>query len=145
MPIAPPTAAVAHPKSPNPKFDRPPPWPHDVKRPLVTGRKISRMNGKRRGIGWLVRNDEARAEEARTRAREASRTYRKRHALALAHRQRIIRIEAYGKKHGPDAWLKRRRELDARRAEAQERADWARYEAEYQQRLKALEGGLNTL
>ncbi|KAJ7041833.1 hypothetical protein C8F04DRAFT_1176920 [Mycena alexandri] len=49
-------------------------------------------------------------------------------------------LRAYGTKHGPRAWLERRQQLEARRAEAQERADFARYEAEYQERMKRQDG-----
>ncbi|KAJ7018788.1 hypothetical protein C8F04DRAFT_1198460 [Mycena alexandri] len=91
-----------------------------------------------------VSNDKKHAEEARARARAASRTYRERHASALAHRQRIIRMEAYGKKYGHRAWLERRQQLEARRAEAQERTDFARYEAEYQMRLQQQHSGTST-
>ncbi|KAJ7030835.1 hypothetical protein C8F04DRAFT_1263520 [Mycena alexandri] len=80
------------------------------------------------------------ADEFRARARAASKTFRAKHADNLAHRQRIARMEAYGTKHGPRAWLERRQQLEARRAEAQERADFARYEAEYQERMKRQDG-----
>ncbi|KAJ7875566.1 hypothetical protein B0H14DRAFT_2568713 [Mycena olivaceomarginata] len=77
-----------------------------------------------------VNKDESLAEEFYTRTRKASRTFRQRHADTLAHRQRIIRMEAYGKKHGHRAWLERRQQLEARRAEAQELEEFRRHEAE---------------
>ncbi|KAJ7300381.1 hypothetical protein DFH08DRAFT_825272 [Mycena albidolilacea] len=43
-----------------------------------------------------------------------------RNSEALAHRQRIIRLEVFDKKHNrPHAWLKRQNLLEERRAEAQ--------------------------
>lgn len=51
---------------------------------------------------------------------------------------------AYGKKYGHRAWLERRQQLEARRAEAQERTDFARYEAEYQMRLQQQHSGTST-
>ncbi|KAJ7895836.1 hypothetical protein B0H13DRAFT_2338609 [Mycena leptocephala] len=62
-------------------------------------------------------------EGFRARARAASRTFREKHAKNLAHRQRIIRMEAYGKKHGHHAWLERHQLLEQRCAEAQEREE----------------------
>ncbi|KAJ7808141.1 hypothetical protein B0H14DRAFT_3881643 [Mycena olivaceomarginata] len=64
------------------------------------------------------------AEEFRARAREASRRFRQKNAKNLAHRQRILRLEAYGKKHGPRAWLERRKLLDERRADAEAVAEY---------------------
>ncbi|KAJ7738291.1 hypothetical protein B0H14DRAFT_3516067 [Mycena olivaceomarginata] len=54
------------------------------------------------------------------RAREASRKHREKNAAALAHRQRILRLEAYDRKHGHHAWLERHNLCEERRAAAQE-------------------------
>ncbi|KAJ7601901.1 hypothetical protein DFH06DRAFT_1351895 [Mycena polygramma] len=83
--------------------------------------------GKRLGNGWL----EELAEEARARAREASKRYRETHAAQLAHRQRIVRMEAYERKHGHRAWLARYEKLQAQRAAAQEMEEMRRHEEEF--------------
>ncbi|KAJ7357931.1 hypothetical protein DFH08DRAFT_801806 [Mycena albidolilacea] len=70
------------------------------------------------------------AEEFRARAREASRRFRQKNAKNLAHRQRILRLEAYGKKHRPRAWLERRKLLDECRADAEAVAEYCRIEAD---------------
>ncbi|KAJ7911145.1 hypothetical protein B0H13DRAFT_2328586 [Mycena leptocephala] len=67
-----------------------------------------------------VKGQDELAEEFRARARAASRTFRAKNAKNLAHRQRIIRMEAYGKKHGHRAWLERQQLQEERRAEARE-------------------------
>ncbi|KAJ7822555.1 hypothetical protein B0H14DRAFT_3470685 [Mycena olivaceomarginata] len=67
-----------------------------------------------------IQDDEDLAREFRARACEASKTYRHRNAAMLAHRQRIIRMEAFNKKHGHRAWLERCTQLEERRAAAQE-------------------------
>ncbi|KAJ7352107.1 hypothetical protein DFH08DRAFT_805388 [Mycena albidolilacea] len=54
------------------------------------------------------------------RAREASRKHREKNAAALAHRQRILRLKAYDRKHGHHAWLERHNLREERRAAAQE-------------------------
>ncbi|KAJ7816805.1 hypothetical protein B0H13DRAFT_1923355 [Mycena leptocephala] len=63
-----------------------------------------------------VKAQEETAEEARSRARQASQKYRRKHADRLAHRQRIVRMEAYQRKHGHRAWLERYEKLEAQRA-----------------------------
>ncbi|KAJ7349991.1 hypothetical protein DFH08DRAFT_958924 [Mycena albidolilacea] len=63
------------------------------------------------------------AQEFRARARDASRRFHQKNGPNLAHRQRIICLEAYSKKHGPWAWIERQRQLEERRAEAQEQAE----------------------
>ncbi|KAJ7753861.1 hypothetical protein B0H16DRAFT_1723052 [Mycena metata] len=152
-------------QNPSGEYDPPLLWPHVVKPQLVTANGWSpgfllpfptttgplapqeHRGGKGKDAGEdgeRVSADEKSAEEFRARARAASRTYREKHAGALAHRQQMIRIEVYGRKHGHHAWLERHQQLETRRAEAQERADWARYEAEYQEKLKAPQGGRNT-
>ncbi|KAJ7845571.1 hypothetical protein B0H13DRAFT_1908289 [Mycena leptocephala] len=75
-----------------------------------------------------INQQEDLAAVSRARAREASRAFRQRNAANLAHRQRIIRMEAYGKKHGHRAWLQRQQLLEERRAEAQELADYRRHQ-----------------
>ncbi|KAJ7834837.1 hypothetical protein B0H13DRAFT_1913885 [Mycena leptocephala] len=75
-----------------------------------------------------INQQEDLAAVSRARAREASRAFRQRNATTLAHRQRIIRMEAYGKKHGHRAWLQRQQLLEERRAEAQELADYHRHQ-----------------
>ncbi|KAJ7887326.1 hypothetical protein B0H14DRAFT_3430814 [Mycena olivaceomarginata] len=70
-----------------------------------------------------VLEDPALAADFRARSCEASRKFRAKNTAGLAHRQRIIRLEAYSRKHGHHAWLKRQNLLEARRAEAQEYAD----------------------
>ncbi|KAJ7934384.1 hypothetical protein B0H13DRAFT_2305802 [Mycena leptocephala] len=77
-----------------------------------------------------VKQQQDLAEESRARARIASRTFRKKHADKLAHRQRIVRMEAYGQKHGPRAWLERRTLMEERRAQAEDLAEDRRREAE---------------
>ncbi|KAJ7788213.1 hypothetical protein B0H14DRAFT_3504460 [Mycena olivaceomarginata] len=63
------------------------------------------------------------AQEFRACTRDASRRFRQKNGPNLAHQQRIIRLEAYSKKHGPRAWIERQRQLEERRAEAQEQAE----------------------
>ncbi|KAJ7354138.1 hypothetical protein DFH08DRAFT_955550 [Mycena albidolilacea] len=53
------------------------------------------------------------------RAHQASRKHRAKNSEALAHRQHIIRLEAFDKRHGPHAWLKRQNSLQEQRSEAQ--------------------------
>ncbi|KAJ7178666.1 hypothetical protein C8R43DRAFT_1118038 [Mycena crocata] len=77
------------------------------------------------------------AAEARARARETSKRYRQKHADVLAHRQRIARMNAFEKKHGPRAWLERANKLQQQREEAQELEDWRRYEEVYQRAAAA--------
>ncbi|KAJ7653712.1 hypothetical protein DFH06DRAFT_1330427 [Mycena polygramma] len=60
-----------------------------------------------------------------------------RHADTLAHRARVKRMEDYGKKHGHRAWLERQRQLEERRAEAEEKAEYRRREAECRRILGA--------
>ncbi|KAJ7890040.1 hypothetical protein B0H13DRAFT_1887748 [Mycena leptocephala] len=74
------------------------------------------------------------AEEARSRARQASKKYREKHAATVAHRQRIVRMEAYQRKHGHRAWLERYEKLQAQRAEARELEELRRYEEEFRLR-----------
>ncbi|KAJ7678298.1 hypothetical protein DFH06DRAFT_1317080 [Mycena polygramma] len=75
-----------------------------------------------------INEQEELVEDFRERARQAS----AKHAGTIAHHHRILRLEAYKKKHGHHAWLERRQQLEARRAEAQEREDMKRYEEEFQ-------------
>ncbi|KAJ7860927.1 hypothetical protein B0H13DRAFT_2355300 [Mycena leptocephala] len=49
----------------------------------------------------------------------------------LAHRQRILRMEAYERKHGHRAWLQRYEKLEAQRAEARELEELRRYQEEF--------------
>ncbi|KAF8134660.1 hypothetical protein K438DRAFT_1997696 [Mycena galopus ATCC 62051] len=70
------------------------------------------------------------ADDFRARAREASRRFRQKNGTSLAHRQCIIRLGAYEKKHGHRAWLARQKELQERREAAQELNDYCRREAE---------------
>ncbi|KAJ7850176.1 hypothetical protein B0H14DRAFT_3452100 [Mycena olivaceomarginata] len=65
------------------------------------------------------------AEDFRARAREATNLTYGMNASALAHRQRIIRMEAFGKKHGHHAWLERHNLREERRAEAREHEELA--------------------
>ncbi|KAF8195982.1 hypothetical protein K438DRAFT_1760816 [Mycena galopus ATCC 62051] len=76
------------------------------------------------------------ADEFRARAREASRQFRQKNGASLAHRQRIIRMGAYEKKHGHRAWLARQNQLEECREAAQELADYHRREAELDQILE---------
>ncbi|KAJ7655777.1 hypothetical protein DFH06DRAFT_1329212 [Mycena polygramma] len=78
-----------------------------------------------------IKAEEGLAEQARVRAREASKKYRQTHAAQLAHRQRIVRMEAYERKHGHRAWLARYEKLQAQRAEAQELQEMRRHEEEF--------------
>ncbi|KAJ7663780.1 hypothetical protein DFH06DRAFT_1128167 [Mycena polygramma] len=78
-----------------------------------------------------IKASEELAEEARARAREASKRYRETHAAQLAHRQRIVRMEAYERKHGHRAWLARYEKLQAQRAAAQEMEEMRRHEEEF--------------
>ncbi|KAJ7767063.1 hypothetical protein B0H14DRAFT_2633125 [Mycena olivaceomarginata] len=80
-----------------------------------------------------VNKDESLAEEFRARAREASRTFRQRHADTLAHRQRIIRMEYCSGPMARSTGIERGwngQQLEARRAEAQELEEFRRHEAE---------------
>ncbi|KAJ7825525.1 hypothetical protein B0H13DRAFT_2374919 [Mycena leptocephala] len=70
-------------------------------------------------------------EKARSSARAASRKYREKHAACLAHRQRILRMEAYERKHGHRAWLQRYEKLEVQRAEARELEELRRYQEEF--------------
>ncbi|KAJ6456358.1 hypothetical protein C8R47DRAFT_1227898 [Mycena vitilis] len=78
-----------------------------------------------------IKAEEDLAEQAKVRAREASKKYRQTHAAQLAHRQRIIRMEAYERKHDHRAWLARYEKLQAQRAEAQEMEEMRRHEEEF--------------
>ncbi|KAJ7923565.1 hypothetical protein B0H13DRAFT_2316277 [Mycena leptocephala] len=82
-----------------------------------------------------VKEQDELAEDFRARARAASRTFRAKNAKTLAHRQRIIRLEAYGKKHGHHAWLERHQLQEQRRAEAQELEEDRQREAEIRRRI----------
>ncbi|KAJ7671112.1 hypothetical protein B0H14DRAFT_3538270 [Mycena olivaceomarginata] len=68
----------------------------------------------------LTQEDSGAAAAFLERAGEASRKHRQKNAAALAHRQRIIRLEAYNRKHGHHAWLKRHNLQADRRAQAEE-------------------------
>ncbi|KAF8139328.1 hypothetical protein K438DRAFT_1785799 [Mycena galopus ATCC 62051] len=70
-----------------------------------------------------VSQDTDRLDEFRARAREASRRFREKNGPALAHRQQVIRLQAYEKKHGHRAWLERYNLQEERRAEEQEREE----------------------
>ncbi|KAJ7650266.1 hypothetical protein FB45DRAFT_1017658 [Roridomyces roridus] len=80
-------------------------------------------------------------EDARARARESSRKYRASHAAALAHRQRIRRMDAYEKKHGHKAWLERSEKLETQRRAAAEEEEWRVYEVELRRRERERETG----
>ncbi|KAJ7606398.1 hypothetical protein DFH06DRAFT_1348107 [Mycena polygramma] len=86
-----------------------------------------------------IKAEEDLAEQARVRAREASKKYRQTHAAQLAHRQRIVRMEAYERKHGHHAWLARYEKLQAQRAEAQELQEMRRHEEEFRRMDEAAE------
>ncbi|KAJ7318373.1 hypothetical protein DFH08DRAFT_971437 [Mycena albidolilacea] len=70
-----------------------------------------------------VLEDPALAADFRARSCEASCKFRAKNTAGLAHRQRIIRLEAYSRNHGHHAWLKHQNLLEERHAEAQEYAD----------------------
>ncbi|KAJ7484054.1 hypothetical protein B0H11DRAFT_1914534 [Mycena galericulata] len=79
------------------------------------------------------------ADAARARAREDSKKYREKHADALAHRKRIMRMDAFEKKHGHHAWAERQKKIEDQRREAQELEEWRGYEEQYQRALRAQE------
>ncbi|KAJ7911938.1 hypothetical protein B0H13DRAFT_1875284 [Mycena leptocephala] len=93
-----------------------------------------------------VHAEEGLAEEARCQARVASKKYREKHAATLAHRQRIVRMQAYERKHGHRAWLERYQKLEAQRAEARELEELRRYQEEFRRHdeeyeRRQMEGG----
>ncbi|KAJ7680853.1 hypothetical protein DFH06DRAFT_1315587 [Mycena polygramma] len=109
--------------------------------PALTWRTEMKNNyGKRHGNAWpgmhraRVKAQEDLAEAARARARQASKKYRETHAAQLAHRQRIVRMEAYERKHGHRAWLARYEKLQAQREAARELEEMQRYEEEFRRR-----------
>ncbi|KAJ7436526.1 hypothetical protein B0H11DRAFT_1936708 [Mycena galericulata] len=61
------------------------------------------------------------------------------HADALAHRKRIMRMDAFEKKHGHHAWAERQKKIEDQRREAQELEEWRGYEEQYQRALRAQE------
>ncbi|KAJ7643846.1 hypothetical protein FB45DRAFT_1020665 [Roridomyces roridus] len=73
-------------------------------------------------------------EKQRARECESSRKYRQSHSSALAHRQRIRRMDAFEKKHGHVAWSERCAKLEVQRRVAAEDEEWRLYEAELRRR-----------
>ncbi|KAJ7617992.1 hypothetical protein FB45DRAFT_933077 [Roridomyces roridus] len=71
--------------------------------------------------------------------REASRKYRLSHAAALAHKQRIRRMDAFEKKHGHKAWVARADKLAEQRRIATEEEEWCMYEIELRRRERERE------
>ncbi|KAJ7225377.1 hypothetical protein GGX14DRAFT_556181 [Mycena pura] len=71
----------------------------------------------------LLKADEALWEDARRRAREASRKYRQQNASNLAFRQREARQIAYQKTYGFDALVARQTRIHERRLAAQDKAE----------------------
>ncbi|KAJ7605001.1 hypothetical protein FB45DRAFT_1042839 [Roridomyces roridus] len=90
---------------------------------------LSRLRDKRK-------DDLEDLEEHHARARESSRKYRQAHSSALAHRQRIRRMDAFEKKHGHVAWSERSAKLEEQRRVAAEEEEWHLYEAELKLRWK---------
>ncbi|KAF8163889.1 hypothetical protein K438DRAFT_1775795 [Mycena galopus ATCC 62051] len=110
---------------------------HSGRRNLEEEREKARARMARHWARVLTQAD--RGEDFRARAREASRKHREnRNGPALAHRQRVICMEEYGRKHGPRAWLVRQNLLEERRAEAQEREDFHRRQKELDRILEPI-------
>ncbi|KAK7007319.1 hypothetical protein R3P38DRAFT_3212299 [Favolaschia claudopus] len=79
-----------------------------------------------------TRGDSGRgAEDARTRARAASRKFRQRHAQELAEAQRIRRMSEYKAKHGSAAWEDRWIKIQTQRRAAQEEAELCQYREQW--------------
>ncbi|KAJ7805129.1 hypothetical protein B0H14DRAFT_2611606 [Mycena olivaceomarginata] len=102
------------------------PWPRVDKLPPATAKSGNLDEEREKARERMARlrkkvlRQEGRGAAFFERAREASRKHRKKNAAALAHRQRILRLKAYDRKHKHHAWLEHHNLREERCAAAQE-------------------------